>query len=143
MQSNVELKAPATGGPRVVIVEDEMLIAWNISDVIERLNYRLVAMVNNAEDTVAAVVEHRPDLILMDISLAGLRDGIDAAHEIRERTGRGVVFLTAHADPTTERRARATGPEGNLYKPFHAAGLRAALQRILERPDSPPGDRAG
>jgi DNA-binding NarL/FixJ family response regulator len=120
--------APARGGPfRVVLVEDEVIVAWDIAETLKRLGYLIVGMADNAEQALRLAETLAPDLILMDIRLNGPLDGIEAARLIRERTGRGVIYLTAHADLATMERAAATEPLGYVFKPFSHEGLRAAL----------------
>ncbi len=71
------------------------------------------------------------DLVLMGLVLDGRMDGIDAARAIQERLRIPIVFLTAHADDDTVRRAQSLGPAGYLLKPFHDQELHTVIQRIL------------
>jgi CheY-like chemotaxis protein len=112
-----------------MLVEDEAIVAWDIAETVKRLGYTLVGMADNAERAIDLAETTAPDLILMDIRLNGAADGIEAARVIRERTGLGVIYLTAHADLATMERAAATAPLGYVFKPFSEAGLRAALAR--------------
>jgi DNA-binding NarL/FixJ family response regulator len=125
-----EATASASSRPlRVVLVEDEAIVAWDIAETLKRLGYAIVGMADNADQALRLVETLTPDLILMDIRLNGALDGIEAARLIRERTGRGVIYLTAHADLATMERAAATEPLGYVFKPFSQEGLRAALQQ--------------
>jgi CheY-like chemotaxis protein len=117
---------------RVMLVEDEVIVAWDIAETVKRLGYTIVATADCAEQAIRFAETMAPDLILMDIRLNGAPDGIEAARVIRERTGLGVIYLTAHADLATMERAAATGPLGYVFKPFSEAVLRAALQRAGE-----------
>src|SRR5690349_11209013 len=74
---------------RVLLVEDEVIVAWDIAETVKRLGYRIVGMADNAEQAVKLAEGLTPDVILMDIRLNGALDGIEAARLIRERTGRG------------------------------------------------------
>src|SRR5271163_1974228 len=114
---------------RVMLVEDEVIVAWDIAETLKRLGYLIVGMADTAEQALHLAETLAPDLILMDIRLNGRPDGIEAARLIRERTGRGVIYLTAHADLATMERAAATEPLGYVFKPFSLEGLRTALQR--------------
>jgi AmiR/NasT family two-component response regulator len=116
---------------RVMLVEDEIIVAWDIAETLKRLGYHIVGMADTAEQALRLAETLEPDLILMDIRLNGRQDGIEAARLIRERTGRGVIYLTAHADLATMERAAATEPLGYVFKPFSLDGLRTALQRAV------------
>src|SRR5688572_24602414 len=103
---------------RVLIVEDEFFISLDIKQLLETLGHVVVAIAVSADDAVKiAEIEH-PDVVLMDIRLAGPRDGIDAAEEIRRRFGIGSIFVTANTDPQTRQRAQAVQPLGFLQKPL-------------------------
>ena len=121
--------AAREGVLRVLLVEDEVIVAWDIAETVKRLGYKIVGMADNAEQAVKLAEGLVPDVILMDIRLNGALDGIEAARLIRERTGRGVVYLTAHADLATMERAAATEPLGYVFKPFSQEVLRSALLR--------------
>jgi AmiR/NasT family two-component response regulator len=114
---------------RVMLVEDEVIVAWDIAETLKRLGYHIVGMADTAEQALHLAETLAPDLILMDIRLNGRPDGIEAARLIRERTGRGVIYLTAHADLATMERAAATEPLGYVFKPFSLEGLQTALER--------------
>ncbi len=130
--------APAPGRPlRVMLVEDEVIVAWDIAETVKRLGYTIVGTADTAEQAIALAETASPDLILMDIRLNGSLDGIEAARIIRERTGLGVIYLTAHADLATMERAAATEPLGYVFKPFSQDGLQSALARASEH----AGDR--
>jgi len=116
---------------RVMLVEDEVIVAWDLAETLKRLGYHIVGMADSAEQALRLAETLAPDLILMDIRLNGRPDGIEAARLIRERTGRGVIYLTAHADLATMERAAATEPLGYVFKPFSLDGLRTALQRAV------------
>jgi CheY-like chemotaxis protein len=112
---------------RVLVVEDEILIAVDIRATLIASGYAVVGIAATADQAVAAATKERPDVVLRDIRLAGARDGIDAAREIRERLDIPSLFVTANADEGTRRRAEATAPIGFLHKPFDAPALREAL----------------
>ena len=140
---------PAADGPaeirpdrplRVMLVEDEVIVAWDIAETLKRLGYHIAGMADTAEQALHLAETLAPDLILMDIRLNGLQDGIEAARLIRERTGRGVIYLTAHADLATMERAAATEPLGYVFKPFSLEGLRTALQGAVGRRNAAVGD---
>ena len=120
-----------TKSHKVLIVEDEGLIAHDISTRLEALGHVVVDTVSTAE----AAVEMAPqsDVTLMDIRIDGPRDGIDAAREIRQRYKLPVIFLTAHADRSTLERAKVTGPFAYLVKPLASAALQSAIEVAIYR----------
>jgi CheY-like chemotaxis protein len=122
---------------RVMLVEDEVIVAWDIAETVKRLGYTIVGTADTAEQAIRLAETAEPDLILMDIRLNGSPDGIEAARVIRERTGLGVIYLTAHADLATMERAAATAPVGYVFKPFTEEVLRTALARAGDRRASP------
>jgi len=112
---------------RVLVVEDQRLVAADLEDTLKRLAYDVVGNVASGEDAISTAIKVRPDLALMDIRLRGEMDGIQAATAIRERMDIPIVYLTAYADEETVRRAMVTGPFGYLLKPFNERELRAAI----------------
>lgn len=113
---------------RVLVVEDEFFLAiqieeWLIADGIE-----VIDVVHTAAEAVAVATAERPDLVIMDIRLAGDSDGIAAAIDILGRTGIRCIFATAYADAPTRERGEPARPFGWLNKPFTAAALRKAVK---------------
>src|SRR5262249_56431039 len=95
---------------KVLVVEDERIVAKDLERTLKRLGYSVPGTAASADDAIRLAEEHHPDLVLMDISLAGPRDGIAAASEIRSRMNLPVRYLTAYADADTLNRARDTEP---------------------------------
>jgi AmiR/NasT family two-component response regulator len=118
---------------KVLIVEDEFFIALDNQDQIEELGHTVVGIASSAEQAVGMAEREKPDVVLMDIRLNGLRDGIDAAAEIGDRYGIASIFLTANTDPATLQRAEQTRPLGILQKPLEHGRLRAMLARVPVR----------
>ena len=116
------------GGKRILVVEDEKIIALDIASKMEKLGYGVSAMVSSGKDAIESVQKDRPDLILMDIVLEGEMDGIQAAVQIRSVFDIPVVYLTAYADEKILERAKATGPFGYVLKPFEAKSLQVAVE---------------
>ena len=114
---------------RILIVEDEAVTALDLEDMLLRLGHEVVGTVDTAPAAVSAAAKHRPDLVLMDIRLAGGTDGVDAAVAIRNRLGIRSIFLTAQADLETRQRSLAARPLGWLDKPFVTAKLCETLER--------------
>ena len=122
-----------TQNARILIVEDEGLVAMDLQSRLQRLGYTVVDIVDTAARAVAVATAQRPDLTLMDIHLAGGSDGIAAAVEIHAQLGLPIVFLTAYADAATLDRAAAAAPFGYIVKPFEERSLTATLQMALAR----------
>lgn len=126
-----EQKAVAAKSHRILIVEDEGLIAHDISGRLEALGHVVIDIVSTAE----AAVEIAPqaDVILMDIRIDGPRDGVDAAREIRQKYHLPVIFLSANADRSTLDRAMLTGPFAYLIKPIATSTLQSAIEVAVYR----------
>jgi DNA-binding response OmpR family regulator len=119
--------------PRILIVEDEAVTASDLKRQLVAENYEVAGSAATAEEAVRLVGELAPDLVLMDITLAGGLDGITAALAVRGTYEVPVVFLTAHADDATIRRATLAGPFGYVLKPFQGAELKAAIEVALHK----------
>ena len=112
----------------VLVVEDERLIARDIQNSLEKLGYRVPATAATGEDAVKLAGEKSPDLVLMDITLKGNMDGVDAAAAIHSKFDIPVIFLTAHADKATVERAKISEPYGYLLKPFEERELQICIE---------------
>ena len=119
--------------PQILIVEDEAIVASDISNTLQVLGYAALAVASSGESAIELATAKRPDLVLMDIRLKGSIDGVRAAREISDRLGIPVVYLTAHADERTLRRAKATQPFGYVLKPFDERDLHVAIEIALDR----------
>jgi|SRR5882757_2623250 DNA-binding response OmpR family regulator len=119
--------------PRVLIVEDESLIAEELRDRLSRLGFSVIATVDSAEEGIALATQNRPDLILMDIRLKGEKDGVQAANEIRQQVDVPIVYLTAYSDLLTVDRVRASEHDGYILKPFHARELQSTIDVAMKR----------
>jgi len=115
----------------ILIVEDEALVAADLGDRLREMGYTVAGEIASGEEALEKIPNLRPDLILMDIVLEGEMDGIEAARHVRSRWDTPVVFLTAHADHNTLRRARVAEPFGYVIKPFAEAELHATLEMAL------------
>ncbi|MFL7791426.1 MAG: response regulator [Anaerolineae bacterium] len=118
---------------RVLIVEDDRIIAQDIQQTLVRLGYAYPMIVSSGEEAIQRVDDIKPDLVLMDIRLKGPMDGVEAAQQIRNRFDVPVVYLTAYADDLTLRRAKITGPFGYILKPFEDRELHSAIEMALYR----------
>jgi len=115
----------------ILIVEDEAIIAADLAGMLRRLGYEVSATTGLAEEALDLAREHRPDLVLMDIRLAGAMDGVEAAGIIRRELDLPVIFLTAHSDQATLERAKLAEPFGYLLKPFEELGLETHIEMAL------------
>jgi len=118
---------------RILIVEDEAVTVAALRRELTFLGYQVAGIADNAEDSFRIAEKEKPDLVLMDITLAGKLDGVAAATAIRGSLGLPVVFLTAHADDATMKRAMLAGPFGYLLKPFGRLELKAAIEVALHK----------
>lgn len=120
-------------GNRILIVEDEVLVAEEIRMRLVDLGYEVDGVINNGEDALVAAEGFRPDLVLMDIKLKGEMDGISAANRIKADLGIPVLYLTAYTDKETLQRAKATQPFAYLVKPLGERELHVAVEIALYR----------
>jgi PAS domain S-box-containing protein len=116
---------------RILIVEDNRIVAEDIKLSLLNMGYEVCGVASSGEDALAVVKAERPDLVLMDIMLAGDMDGIAAAREVRMHFDTPVIFLTAYADKEMLQRAKQTEPLGYLVKPFQDLELQAAVENAL------------
>lgn len=119
-------------GEKILVVEDERIVARDIEKRLKKLGYSVAASVASGEEAITQAA-FSPDLILMDIQLKGQMDGIQAAEQIHAQYGIPVVFLTAYADDDTLQRAKVTEPFGYIVKPFDERDLHAAIEVALRR----------
>jgi len=120
----------------IVIVEDERIVALDLSQRLVEMGYRVLRTVARGEDALRAVDALSPDLVLMDINIEGAIDGIEAACRIRETSRTPVVFMTAYAEDETLARAQSSRPYGYLIKPYESRELHATIQVALARHDA-------
>lgn len=118
---------------RILIVDDERLIAAAVQEMLKFLGYSVVDVAVSADEALQKAASMRPDLVLMDIRLKGEMDGIEAAAAIRAEYGIPVVYLTAYADAAMRERAETTSPYGYIVKPFKVADIRAAIEGAFHR----------
>jgi PAS domain S-box-containing protein len=118
---------------RVLIVEDDRIIAQDVQQTLTRMGYAYPIVVSSGEEAVQRAVDMKPDLVLMDIKLKGPMDGVEAAQRIRASLDIPIVYLTAYADEVTLRRAKITGPFGYILKPFEDEDLHATIEMALYR----------
>lgn len=116
---------------RILIVEDERLVAKNLELTLESLGYDVIGHVASGEQAVQRAEELAPELVLMDILLEGEMDGIEAAEIIRQQHDIPVVYLSAYADSSSLERVKKTEPYGYLTKPFVPFELHGTIETAL------------
>lgn len=118
---------------RILIVEDEAIVAEDLENLIIDFGYEMVGSVVGADDAIQQAIEHRPDLILMDIMLKGNKNGIDAANEIKDMLKIPIIFLTAYSDLKLIEEAKNTEPYAFIVKPFQDKQVIASIEMALSR----------
>ncbi len=116
---------------RILVVEDEGIVALEIQNRLTNMGYQVVALASTGETALQKAGALRPDLILMDIRLKGEMDGITAAEQIRAQFDLPLIFLTAYADTDTLQRAKVTEPYNYVLKPFEERELHIAIEMAL------------
>lgn len=117
--------------PRIMIVEDDYLIASEIESVLTEAGYDIAGIAASAEEALAMAAARHPLLAVMDIRLVGPRDGIDVALELFGTHGIRSIFATAHQTAEARERARAAAPLGWVPKPYSMALLVEAVRRAV------------
>ena len=131
--SSFQNKPSPVSTARILVVEDEVIVARDIRQQLVELGYEPVGHATHGEEAVAMARALRPNLVLMDVQLAGAMDGISAAEQIRSQLALPVVFLTAFGGDDSLDRAKQTDPFGYILKPFSERELRTVLEIALYR----------
>lgn len=131
-----EMVVPVAPQRRLLVVEDERIVALDLRGALEDLGYTVVGTARSSDEALRTAAERRPDLVLMDIRISGADDGIQTASLLRARYQLPVVYLTANADDATLERALATEPAGYLVKPFNHHSLRTTIEVAFRRHDA-------
>ncbi|MFW6214265.1 MAG: response regulator [Spirochaetota bacterium] len=122
---------------RILIVEDEALIALALQAQLEELGFTIVGIAATGEGAVEAAAAKEPDVILMDILLAGTMTGVEAARTIRSQSPASVVFTTGYSDPDIRAQALAQEPLGYVTKPVTIEKLRPIFESLPPLPTPP------
>ena len=118
---------------KILLVEDDDIVARVAMWRLQKLGYEVCARATNSADAVEMAIEHRPDLILMDIKITGPNDGITTARMLKEVTDAPLIYLTSQSDEETVVRAAETHPAGFIAKPFEDKDLRIAIEIALRK----------
>lgn len=125
---------------KIFVVEDEMIIAANISLQLTNLGYEVTGISSRGEDALIHIQENNPDIILMDIQLKGDLDGIETAAQIQKEHEIPVIFITANADDAHFNRAITTHPAAFISKPFNIRDLQRAIEITAKHIEMTSGD---
>lgn len=118
---------------KILIVEDELLIAKSLSKKLDKLGYTVIDIVSSGEAVLQKLTEIIPDLILMDLAIKGDLDGIETAEQLREIYDIPVIYVTAYADDKTLERAEVTGSYGYIIKPYKDRELHATIKMAINK----------
>lgn len=116
---------------KVLVVEDENIIAMDIQYTLRRFGFNVCGVVSTGEESIESAIRTNPDLILMDIKLRGKMDGIYAAKQIQSKFNIPVIYLTAYGDESTLNRVDRTKPFGYINKPFEETELHSEITSLL------------
>ena len=134
-----------SGSIKVVVVDDEFLIAAMNAFACEDLGFTVAAVCHNAQDAIDAILKHKPTHVLLDVRLNDTRDGVDVATAIKAHgAAPEIIYITGSTEPSTTERMLETGPKAILNKPIDASDIeKAVLQNRVETPlaiSTPPPD---
>ncbi len=117
----------------ILIVEDEMIIAANISLILNSLGYDVMGLVPRGEEALVLLKENTPDIVLMDINLKGTIDGVETVRQMQQFCDVPVIYLTANNDEKNFNRAKETRPFAFIAKPFKKLDLQRAIELVISQ----------
>lgn len=117
----------------ILIIEDELLVALDLKERLKQSGYHVVALADNYDDAIHVFKEYLPDLVLIDISINGDKNGIDIANEINNIMPTPFIFITAHTDVLNINKAKNTSPAAYIIKPFTTNSLLVAIELALHK----------
>jgi DNA-binding LytR/AlgR family response regulator len=118
---------------KVLIMENDYLLAESLSEVLKEFGYRVVGISNTGEGALKLVNEHKPDVLIADINLDGSMDGIQATEAIKKSHSLCVIFFTIEDDHFAFQKANKTSPDSYLTKPYSNKGVIFSIEKALER----------
>ena len=124
---------------RILVVEDDFLVAMQMESALTEAGFEVAGVAASGEDAIELAASEQPRLAVMDVRLAGERDGIDTALQLFAEHGIRCIFATAHHDEHSRRRAAPAGPLGWLHKPYTMASLVGMVRRALDELDEAKG----
>jgi CheY-like chemotaxis protein len=126
-----------TDAERILIVEDEKILAADLEKRLRGLGYRVDSVATSGEEAVRLAQEKRPNLVLMDVRLSGAMDGVEAARQIQKNTGTPIVYLTAYSDLFLRDPSVMQAPGLCIAKPFLISDLQNVIEIALGKDDMP------
>ncbi|WCL48005.1 response regulator [Leptospira sp. GIMC2001] len=123
------------GSKKILVVEDETIIAINICNALQQFGYKTEYAISG-EKALQSIPDFQPDLILMDIMLGSGMDGIETAEKIHQDSDTPIIYLTAYSDQNTLKRAKITDPFGYIIKPFHSRELYISIEMAIYKTQS-------
>ncbi|PRX43153.1 LytR/AlgR family response regulator transcription factor [Salegentibacter salegens] len=119
---------------QILIVEDEMIIAANISLQLTEMGYEVSGIIPRGEDALTHIKNNLPDIVLIDIQLKGELDGIETAHKmLKIHSNLAIIYLTANADEANFNRAKVTHPYAFISKPFKKLDLQRSIELTINQ----------
>ena len=118
---------------KILIVEDDMLVAAKISMQLVTLGYEVTGIVPRGDEAIWHVEEYRPDIVLLDINLKGKYDGIETAHELHKNDDIPIIYIVANSDKAIIDRAKEVKPYGFIKKPIKPADLQHAIELTIRK----------
>ena len=119
---------------RILVVEDELIVARDLQNLLQRLGHRTVGQAANGLDAIRMAAETRPDLVLMDLVLDGRMDGLDTALEIARHRRVPIIYITANSNTIIHGPSKMVFPFLCVAKPFSAAIVETAIESVLSNP---------
>lgn len=120
-------------GEKIFIVEDQRIVAEDLTRMLERLGYQVVGLASSGDEALKIIEATRPHLILMDIHIQGSLDGVHVAKQVVAKFDVSLIYLTGSADEILVARAKGTQPSGYLQKPFDEQDLKTTVELALNR----------
>lgn len=118
---------------KVLIVEDESIVAKDIQNILQKNNYEVIGIANNADTALNYLAKQMPGVILMDIMIKGNMNGIELSHKIKEEYDVPIIFLTAYSDLPTLEKAKLVEPYAYITKPFKNSDILSSIEIALFR----------
>jgi DNA-binding response OmpR family regulator len=131
-RDDASARAEPSSGPRLMIVEDDYLVATQMADSLRDAGFEVAAVAASAEEAVAHARNEAISFAIMDVRLSGERDGVDCALELFSAHGIRCIFATAHGDPHVKARAAPAKPLGWIQKPYSMASLIANVRQTVD-----------
>lgn len=116
---------------KILIVEDEIIVALDTKSTLKKLDYEVTDIVTNYDETMQSILDNKPDIILMDVFLKNSINGIEISKEINEIYNIPIIYISAYCDDETLSNAIRTEPAGYIVKPFNRNDLKATLNLVV------------